>query len=98
MSEVGLGVVVAIGAVRALDLKVSLRPFPCGWVKYVKGKVKDYRTINTWTEERYFGFRTEVEGKTFISHFDNYWSICCSLYINECQDANVLSSRLHIGN
>lgn len=53
MSEVGLGVVVAIGAVRALDLKVSLRPFACGWVKYVKGKVKvaysDHRNINTRT-------------------------------------------------
>lgn len=39
MSEVGLGVVVVTGAVRALDLKVSLRPFACGWVKNVKGKV-----------------------------------------------------------
>lgn len=87
MSEVGLGVVIAIGAVRALDLKVSLRPFACGWVKCVKGKVKvaysDHRTINTRTEERYYGFRTEVEGKNFISHFDYYWSICCSL-LNIC--------------
>lgn len=78
MSEVGLGVVVAIGAVRALDLKVSLRPFACGRVAY-----SDHRTINTRTEERYYGFRTEVEGKTFISHFDYYWSICCSL-LNIC--------------
>lgn len=36
MTEVGLDVVVAIGAVRALDLKVSLRPIAPGWVKYVK--------------------------------------------------------------
>lgn len=64
MSEVGLGVVVAIGAVRALDLKVRGR------------------------------FRTEVEGKTFISHFDYYWSICCSLLNICCSKLNLCFGKL----
>lgn len=73
MSVVGLGVVVAIGAVRALDLKVCLKPFACVWVKYVKGKVKvaysDHRTINTRTEER-------KSRERLLSHISIYWSIC----------------------